>query len=69
MVSSFKSKSLAQVLVFDLMKNSSEEIQKLRANAEASLNKTAQLQQVMAQLEAAISRKENQKVKEKLEKR
>ena len=57
------------MLVFDLMKNSSEEIQKLRANAEASLNKTAQLQQVMAQLEAAISRKENQKVKEKLEKR
>ena len=47
------------------MKISSEEIQKLRANAEASMNKTAQLQQALAQIEAAMSRKENQKVLEK----
>ncbi len=47
------------------MKNSSEKIQKLRANAEASLNKTAQLQQALAQLEASLSRQENQKLKEK----
>ena len=50
------------------MKNSSEQIQKLRAKAEASLNKTAQLQQVLAQLEATLLMKENQKVKEKSEK-
>ncbi len=47
------------------MSKSSSEIQELRAKAEASLNKTAQLQQALAQLEANLSRKENQKVKEK----
>ena len=50
------------------MTNSSEEIQKLRAKAEASMNKTAQLQQALAQLEATLSRKENQKVTEKSKK-
>ena len=49
------------------MKHSSEEIQKLRAKAEASLNKTAQLQQVLAQIEASLLRTENQKVTEKVE--
>ena len=48
------------------MKHSSEEIQKLRAIAEASLNKTAQLQQVLAQIEATLLRTENQKVTEKV---
>tara|TARA_B100000700_G_scaffold314181_1_gene400366 strand:+ start:2034 stop:2189 length:156 start_codon:yes stop_codon:yes gene_type:complete len=47
------------------MNHSLQEIQKLRASAEASLNKTAHLQQVLAQLEAALLMKENQKVKEK----
>ena len=47
------------------MKQSTEEIQKLRAKAEASLNKTAQLQQVLAQIEATLLRKESQKVQEK----
>ena len=47
------------------MKNSSEEIQKLRAKAEASLNKTAQLQQVLAQIEANLLRKEYEKLTEK----
>jgi len=47
------------------MKQSSEEIQKLRAKAEASLNKTAQLQQLLAQVEATLSRRETQKVIEK----
>ena len=48
------------------MKNySSEEIKKLRANAEASLNKTAQLQQALAQIEATLLRQENQKVTQK----
>ena len=47
------------------MTNSSEEIQKLRAKAEASLNKTSQLHQILAQIEASLSRAENQKVIEK----
>ena len=47
------------------MKNPTEEIKKLRVKAEASMNKTAQLQQALAQIEAAISRKENQKVSQK----
>tara|TARA_B100001250_G_scaffold229322_1_gene196862 strand:+ start:487 stop:642 length:156 start_codon:yes stop_codon:yes gene_type:complete len=51
------------------MTYSSEEIQKLLAKAEASMNKTAQLQQAFAQLEAALSRKENEKVKEKTRKK
>ena len=40
----------------------------LIATAEASLSKTAQLAQVIAKIEATISRKENQKVIEKSEK-
>ena len=47
------------------MKNSSISTNKLRAKAEASLNKTAELQQVLAQLEADLSRKETQKVQQK----
>ncbi len=47
------------------MKNSSNSSKNLRAKAEASLNKTAELQQVLAQLEAALSRKETQKVQQK----
>ena len=47
------------------MKHTSEEIQTLRAKAEAAMNKTSQLQQVLAQIEASLSRKENQKVTEK----
>ena len=47
------------------MKHLSEEIQELRVKAEASLNKTAQRQQVLAQQEANLSREENQKVKDK----
>ncbi len=50
------------------MEKSFEEIQKLRANAEASMNKTSQLQQALAQIEASLSRKENQKVREKSKK-
>ena len=50
------------------MKNSSDEIQKLRSLADVSLNKTAQLQQALAQLEANLSRKEDQKVTEKSQK-
>ena len=47
------------------MKYSPDEIKKLRACAEASFHKTAHVQQLLAQLEASISRKENQKVTEK----
>ena len=47
------------------MKLEQEELQKLRAKAEASINRTAQLQQALAQIEAALSRTENQKVTEK----
>ena len=50
------------------MKNLSDDIQKLRTSAEASLNKTAQLQQALAQLEASLSRQEDQKVSEKSQK-
>ena len=47
------------------MKTASKELQKLRAMAEKSLNKTAELQQVLAQIEATISRAESQKVIQK----
>ena len=51
------------------MKNKTETIQDLRAKAQASLNKTSQLQQALAQVEASLLRKENQKVTEKCENR
>ena len=47
------------------MKTASKELQKLRSMAETSLNKTAELQQVLAQIEATLSRAESQKVIEK----
>ena len=47
------------------MKTASKELQKLRSMAETSLNKTSELQQVLAQLEATLSRAELQKVIEK----
>ena len=47
------------------MKTSSKELRKLRSMAETSLAKTAELQQVLAQIEATISRAESQKVIEK----
>ena len=46
------------------MKTASKELQKLRAMAETSLNKTAELQQVLAQIEATLSRVESQKILE-----
>ena len=50
------------------MKNSKTDIRKLTAKAEVSLNKTAQLEQALAQLEATLSREENKKVSEKSKK-
>ena len=50
------------------MQTASKELQKLRSMAENSLNKTAELQQVLAQIEAALSRAETQKVIEKIKK-
>ncbi len=50
------------------MKTASKELQKLRTMAELSLNKTAELQQVLAQIEATLSRTENQKVIQKVNK-
>ena len=47
------------------MITASKELRKLRSMAETSLNKTAELQQVLAQIEASLSRAELQKVKEK----
>ena len=47
------------------MNNKAVEIQKLLTIAEASINKTTQLQQAIAQIEATLSMKENQKVTEK----
>lgn len=48
------------------MKQASDAIKKLRAKAEASLRKTAELQQVLAQIEANLARTENEKVPTKL---
>tara|TARA_B100000214_G_C23493642_1_gene412840 strand:+ start:150 stop:305 length:156 start_codon:yes stop_codon:yes gene_type:complete len=50
------------------MKAASKEVQKLRFIAETSLNKTAELQQVLAQIEATLSRAESRKVIEKTNK-
>ena len=47
------------------MKTAYNELKKLRSMAEKSLNKTAELQQVLAQIEANLSRAENQKVIQK----
>ena len=47
------------------MKNTSTEIHNLKAKAEAAMNKTAEIQQVLAQIEATLSRTESQKVSEK----
>ena len=47
------------------MKTASKELKKLRAMAENSLNKTSELQQVLAQIEATLSRAENQTVLKK----
>ena len=47
---------------------SSTKIQLLHIGAEVSMNRTAQLQQALAQLEATLSRKENQKISEKTKK-
>ncbi len=43
------------------MKTAYKELQKIRFMAENSLNKTADLQQVLAQVEAKLSRAEFQK--------
>ena len=51
------------------MKTVSKELQKLRSIAENSLNKTSELQQVLAQLEASLSRAETQKVIQKTNKK
>ena len=47
------------------MKNSKEQLTALRAKVDSSLNKKAQLQQALAQIEATLLREENQKVSEK----
>ena len=47
------------------MKTASNELRKLRLMAENSLNKTAELQQVLAQIEANLSRAEANKVIQK----
>jgi DNA polymerase III delta prime subunit len=56
---------MTQLLTSSTMTNSSEEIQKILSKSEGSMNKTAQLQQALARLEATLSRKEIQKVTEK----
>ena len=47
------------------MKTAYKELQKLRSMAESSLSKTAELQKVLAQIEATLARAESQKVLEK----
>ena len=56
---------LKTTIYISLMKTASKELQKLRSMAENSLNKTAELQQVLAQIEATLSRAENQTVLQK----
>ena len=51
------------------MKHKTETIHNLRAKAQASLNKTSQLQQALAQIDATLTRKEIQKVTEKSQQR
>jgi len=51
------------------MTNTSQEIQKLLSKALGSIDKTDQLQQALARLEATLSRMETQKVTEKSLKR
>ncbi len=50
------------------MKISSKYTNELRSKAQVSINHSAQLQQALAQIEATLSRKENQKVTEKSQK-
>ena len=50
------------------MKTASKELQKLRSMAETSLNKTDELQQVLAQIEATLNTAELQKDIEKTNK-
>tara|TARA_B100000900_G_scaffold307948_1_gene266621 strand:+ start:106 stop:258 length:153 start_codon:yes stop_codon:yes gene_type:complete len=47
------------------MNKTQEQLEKLREVAESSLNKTEELQKVLAQIEALMSRTENQQVLDK----
>ena len=47
------------------MNKTQEQLEKLRVVAEASLTKTEELQKVLAQIEALMSREELQKVSQK----
>ena len=47
------------------MNKTQEQLEKLREVAEASLTKTEELQKVLAQIEALMSREESQKVSQK----
>ena len=47
------------------MKKTQDQLDKLREVAESSLNKSEELQKVLAQIEALMSRAESQKVSEK----
>ncbi len=51
------------------MKTAYKELQKLRSMAETSLNKTDELQQVLAHIEASLSSAQSQKVLEKTNKK
>ena len=48
------------------MNKTQEQLEKLRKVAESSLNKTEELQKVLAQIEALMSNTELQKVSEKM---
>tara|TARA_Y100001970_G_scaffold205318_1_gene250023 strand:+ start:2481 stop:2633 length:153 start_codon:yes stop_codon:yes gene_type:complete len=47
------------------MNKTQEQLEKLREVAESSLNKTDELQKVLAQIEALMIRRENQEVSKK----
>ncbi len=58
-----------RVLILIAMNNSKNKVKVLRANTKASLTKkSTEPQQILAQIEAAIAMRENQKVTEKTKK-
>ena len=62
---SFRITNSERRIYYLFMHTASKELKKLRSIAEKSLNKTAELQQVLAQIEATLSFAEAQKVIEK----
>ena len=61
----FISSKIFDEFILFKMNKTQEQLEKLREVAETSLNKTDELQKVLAQIEALMSRTETQKVSKK----